>query len=70
MVLEDDPEIAAALGATLTPAAVIRECDRVVAQLGVVVVEVRALIDRVNSLGAAARRLERGADGDGESVRR
>jgi hypothetical protein len=59
MVLEDDPEIAAAVGATLSPAAVVAECDRVVAQLGVVVVEVRALIDRVNSLAAAARRLER-----------
>ena len=71
MVLEeDDIEIDPAVGATLSPAAVVRECDRVVAQLGVVVVEVRALIDRVHLLGAAARRLERGADGDAKIVRR
>ena len=70
MLVDDIEEIEATAGATLTPAAVVAECDRVVAQLGVVVVEVRALIDRVNRLAAAARQVQRGADGDAEIVRR
>ena len=55
-VVEIDPEI---VPPPETPAALVTRCEIVIAQLGVVVVEMRELIYQVEELADAARRLER-----------